>query len=86
MGGELKCPTCGRQSGVPIPPRGGAGYTALMRNLKVGESFFFPGRRPNAGFYLAATRNGWKVSVRTTRENGIYGHRVWKLKGGAPTH
>jgi hypothetical protein len=80
-------------SGVPIIERGipmpGAEAKRLpgktkypFAAMRVGDSFFVPKRQTNAISATAAPyqQNGRKFSCRATKEKGVSGVRVWRVK------
>ena len=58
---------------VPMPESKGKGITAVLRKLKVGESFVLPIEN-GASIRTLANRIGVRISVRTIDEETI---RIW---------
>jgi hypothetical protein len=63
------------ESGVPIPPpRHLNGMTAVMRRMKIGDSFSC--EKPAGTFHSTAALAGIKISMRRL-DDGTY--RVWRI-------
>ena len=73
-------------SDIPVPqPRAKNGKSEELLatlSLKVGESFFSPGKFANLAMKVgyAKTITGRVFTVRTREENGVKGARVWRLE------
>lgn len=64
---------------VPIPPK----HQYKFRELEVGDSFFVPGGDIKHLWSLASSAqrtNGFKFRMKTLRENGEQGVRVWRIE------
>lgn len=60
---------------VPVPSAQRKGSKYPWAQMKVGDSFFIPGKPK--GLYAAAKGAGIKITVRTVKEKGKEGVRVW---------
>lgn len=60
---------------VPIPSAQRKGSKYPWAQMQVGDSFFVPGKAK--GLYQAAKANNIKITVRTVKEKGKEGVRVW---------
>lgn len=71
------------QKGVPIPPRkrkNGVDSKYPFAAMDVGDSFFVPGRKPEA-FRVSAQRfRPARFRPLASVEDGITGVRVWRIK------
>jgi hypothetical protein len=79
----------GYDFGVPLPPatRGIAAQksiTGIIRNIPIGGSKFFPGKKYNQiGNLVQAAKVRkpipFEVALREVEENGVKGVRVWRI-------
>lgn len=67
---------------VPIPPERRKPNKYPFADMKVGDSFFAPGMRPEqiAGSIVKYRGQGWEFTRRALTENGEAGTRVWRTK------
>lgn len=67
------------QSNIPLPtPRGPVKYP--LADMKVGDSFFIPGKNSQQISGSFAINRPKKFSVRQREENGVKGVRVWRIE------
>lgn len=68
---------------VPVPKgwnrHNGVGYTELLRNLEVGESFFAAGASSNS-LTMRSYMKPKKFALRSLEEKGVKGVRVWRVE------
>lgn len=66
---------------VPIPSAQRKGSKYPWAEMEVDDSFFIPsgkdGKAPK-GLYVAAKANNIKITIRTVKEKGKEGVRVWR--------
>lgn len=63
------------QSGIPMPTRKTNGFTGVLREMKVGDSFETDNQDVRANIYTLALKIGVKVSIHKT-DAGTF--RVWR--------
>ena len=71
------------EKNIPIPAVAGA-KKYPFRKMKVGESFFVAGdegKNMRVAARMHSMRNGdYKFSGRAVTEDGVEGHRLWRVK------
>jgi hypothetical protein len=65
------------EGGIPIPPRVVHRPATNWKTMKVGDSFFVPGKTNNfaASCYAVAKKQGVKITTRTSKD----GVRIWRV-------
>jgi len=70
--------------GVPIPKARSPRHTYPLHDMKRGDSFFVPGKRPcdlsGALKNIRDQHEGWQFTSRSVTEDGVEGVRVWRIK------